>query len=343
MNNIFFSTPKHQTFLIGTFDRLHVGHKLLMDKAIEHCIKNDSTLVILVNQNPNKSYNDKSIINQFKKIPEYKYLEFMIEEISKRIYAVDDYLKDKNIPFQIITLTFEGKEEFLKHIISTPANFDVVSTSDRLNFWTNVKENSINNFKIVKVVDFKNNGLKISSTAIRNGQIKSDGSAGYSHKVIEYMNHFDEIFMSTPYYNCDLEFVYEELKNSTNILYSGCRTGNLVEIFHRYNNFPNFYLTEKNSYYLYLAEKKFQTQVRYSTDDYSTEIFPDKKFDGICSLQNIHFIHEYPTYISQLANKLNEGGILVISGVYKEETKYFISRPKLFKFNRKSQCRSRSI
>jgi pantetheine-phosphate adenylyltransferase len=141
----------------GTFDLLHKGHKNLLEKAFESANK---VLIGITSDEYIKSFKNKVEIQDF----------------DTRKEAVKDYLKLIKAKSQIVPINnaYEPNLEFSKDydsILATPNTKKIIFEINKKR-----KQNGVAELKIISVpMVLAQDGLEISSTRIRNGEIDRNG------------------------------------------------------------------------------------------------------------------------------------------------------------------------
>ena len=104
------------------------------------------------------------------------------------------------------------------------------------------------------------------------------------------------------------------LKKESEILEVGCGTGGNIELLTKFGNVSAFEMNE----YALRTSKKIAKKINFSIElspGYCPDNIPfkEKKFDFICMLDVLEHIEEDDTTISNLKNKLNENGHILIT------------------------------
>ena len=143
---------KYKNVLVaGTFDRLHKGHKLLLDTAINNCSKNLFIGITKDNMIKNKKYSE------------------LIESENKRYNNIYNYFTNKNKNINILIFFIEDKYS----ISITNEELDAIALTDE-NYNVGLEINNIRiikNLKPLEIIEIKR--TNISSTYLRELEINN--------------------------------------------------------------------------------------------------------------------------------------------------------------------------
>ncbi len=143
---------KYKNVLVaGTFDRLHEGHKLLLDTAIHNCSKNLFIGITKDNMIKNKKYSE------------------LIESENERYNNINNYLTNINTNINIHIFFIEDKYSIS---IKNKELDAIVLTDENYNVGLEINNIRINkNLKPLKIIEIKR--TNISSTYLRELEINN--------------------------------------------------------------------------------------------------------------------------------------------------------------------------